>query len=366
MLSVYQEIPLHSKIVRKLGGLARSFYWLRYVNRHTGSGRVRFDIHELAADFEVKYDTACRWVSGLEQKKLFHSITRSKSTRKGVADENGLKPGEVIVDLVGRDLTCMRLGLDSFGVVAVVPSTRLRDLRIALFDIVMTSKQASSVYLSRKEASKDENKKRAQKSIVTNAALYVHQVTPKGKRKKRVRKGSEKDSSCSTSQRRGSIFLFTTATHIFLARHARMTGASLRGIGKEIERSERTTKRYSSDIYRKKLNSPKLKKKQQVKEVDRDRWDNLNGIGGITLERPGRFEREGKVYQCGCNLYDLVEAPYEAGKPLPVQQVRIKPSRYARHLFKRKAAKDLARLKREDQEKLEKAWNNPHLLPEMV
>jgi hypothetical protein len=356
VVTFYHSIDLHSNIIKTLGKLARVWYWLRYKNRKTGSGRVHFNINELAAAFRVKYDTACRWLLEMERKGYVQQITRSCSTVKGKPDSKGLSPGEVICDLLSRDKLCLLRKLDSYGTVAAVPVTRLLDLRIALFDIVTMQKQRSSVFLARKEA---KTKKTRAINIVTNAALYVQQVTPKGKRKKKVRSAKGKEKSCLQSRRRNPLILFTTETHIFLSRFAKMTGASLAGISKEIDRCIRTIKRYSSAKYREKMGSPKIRKKQQFQEVKPDRLDKINGLGGIFIERPGRYYKDGKVYQAGCNLYDLVENPYEEGKPIAVEQVHLKTCRVARWKYKRLVAQELAKPTAEGK-------HSPNLLQEIV
>lgn len=273
--------------------IAATWHYIRGLD-HKGSGWARFSLSEAAATLKVTIATIRRHLR--------------EGKRAGFINWFLTKGGIATAAYASREKVCFKLGLDDFGAVAEVYLTDLSASKELAAEVEAISMQRSSQLLARKESKRNT----APIRDILNPSLNAQ--TSDGD-------GSKAEVSWGT---RSSV-LWIGDRYTFVGSDFVTYGASQAGIGKRMDRHERTIKRRLSAAQRDKKGLHPLHRKQIAQE---EQHPESYQVYASLFEAPGKiFQSGSKSFVARCNIYqpcyDLISV------------------RFARKALSRKAAKNI-------------------------
>ena len=245
-------------------------FWAYVRAQAYGTGRAEFAIQEAAATFQKSEKTIRRWLTIGRRYGLF----RDYETRRGL----------VIVYHSSLFKVCQLLELNNWGATADVELQELSNAKMLATEIQAEQMQRSSQHLAKQKAREEgyhgeivQPEKLITSSVISPGALVKH----------------------------------VSESRIFVSDQFRIYGASQKGIGAALGRSERTIRRRLSNCLREKNSLPVVLKRQLCQTKPEYKLDYLcnklcsDGVNDSGSKRLFSISHQNRtdVYRAGCNIY---------------------------------------------------------------
>jgi len=244
-------------------------FWSYVRARSSGTGRAEFAIQEAACTFVKSEKTIRRWLRIGKLYKLF----RHYETRKGV----------VVVYHASLFKVCRSLELKNWGATAEVKLDELKYAKLLATEIHAEQMQRSSRYCAKQQARKEGYRGEIAKpeNLITSSV-----ISP------------------------GALVKYVSERYVFVGEEFKLYGASQKGIGTALGRSERTIRRRLSNSLRQRKELPLVLKRQlcqtKLEYTLRDQFHRLCP-NPDELDSKRFFRRSHKnsnsIYRAECNVY---------------------------------------------------------------